>query len=87
MEESFAVNVLGNALLWRELEPFLLASSSEGSKVVVVSSELHRRCHRGELGLQKDSKAMGILPEDLEALLGRKAWKGMKAYKVGKLVQ
>lgn len=92
IEESFAVNVLGNALLWQELEPFLSPSEGpssgqlETSKVVVVSSELHRRCHRGELGLSGDKNA-AIVPEDLAVVMGAERWKGMNAYKVGKLVQ
>lgn len=53
VEDTFLVNVLGNGMLWQLLEPAMKQPSIDDqvgeedrvrARVVVVSSELHRRC-------------------------------------------
>ncbi|KAH8081792.1 hypothetical protein HD553DRAFT_73968 [Filobasidium floriforme] len=76
VEEALMTNVLGHALLTESLKSAFHERGSERStRIVTVSSELHRRIQ--EI----------VSPDTISDLLGPAAWDGMRAYKITKLIQ
>ncbi|KAJ9113985.1 hypothetical protein QFC22_005803 [Naganishia vaughanmartiniae] len=81
LETGMMTNVVGSAMLTKLLEPALLkAEISENEvekpRIVLVSSELHRRL--GDLE---------ITPQSVQKLTSPVGWKGMQTYKLTKLIQ
>jgi hypothetical protein len=100
VEEALMTNVLGHALLTESLKSAFHERGSERStRVVTVSSELHRRiqetgesftfrCLAGKLRVNWNSAStLSVSPDTIFDLLGSATWDGMRAYKITKLIQ
>lgn len=101
LEKGMMTNVVGTALLAKLLEPALVDAAKHGEekpRVVLVSSELHRRLGDIEgksyfyqqIKPESDGRcrdACTVSPRTIQSLLSAGKWKGMQTYKITKLIQ
>ncbi|KAJ9092388.1 hypothetical protein QFC21_006890 [Naganishia friedmannii] len=90
LETGMMTNVIGSAMLTKLLEPALLKAPGipedavEKPRIVLVSSELHRRLGATQASFVFPS---AVTPQSVQKLTSSAGWKGMQTYKLTKLIQ